>query len=120
MCRERGSAGWLAELLSLRAAHLGLAERFDAAAEAANEGYELAMEIGMINRAMMPLAVLAYVNAIHGDHDKAWSQANEVLELSTARGLAVRVANAIHIQAVLHLSVGRLRRRSSASTPWPR
>ena len=48
-----------------------------------NEGYELAMEIGMINRAMMPLAVLAYVNAIHGDHDKAWSQANEVLELST-------------------------------------
>ena len=49
----------------------GLAERFDAAAEAANEGYELAMEIGMINRAMMPLAVLAYVNAIHGDHDKA-------------------------------------------------
>ena len=33
MCRERGSAGWLAELLSLRAAHLRLAEQFDAAAE---------------------------------------------------------------------------------------
>jgi DNA-binding CsgD family transcriptional regulator len=107
LARGRGEFGILAEAVTLRAAHLMMAQRFDEAALAANEGVQFARELGALNVTVRPLSILAYVAAIHGDEEEARRRTDEVFELAAAHGFQVHAASAVHTLAMLDLGHGR-------------
>jgi ATP/maltotriose-dependent transcriptional regulator MalT len=107
LARTRGEFGVLAEALTIRAAGLQMAHRFDEAALAAGEAEEFARELGAINAAARPLSILAFVAAVHGDEEEAHRRADELLELAAAHGLPLISANAVYALAILDLGHGR-------------
>jgi DNA-binding CsgD family transcriptional regulator len=107
LARARGEFGTLAPALTLRAAHLMLAQRFDEAALEAGEGVQFARELGAVNLALRPLSILAHVAAIRGDDEETRRLVDEVLELAIPRGLQLYATSAIHTLALLDLGRGR-------------
>jgi ATP/maltotriose-dependent transcriptional regulator MalT len=107
MARTRGEIGTLAEILSIRAAQLGYAQRFDEATLAAAEALEFAAEIGAENFRLLPLIVLAVVAAIRGDEEEAHRYSDETVQLATAHGLRQRVGYAHYAKALVEVGRGR-------------
>jgi DNA-binding CsgD family transcriptional regulator len=107
LARARGEFGTLAPALTLRAAHLMLAQRFDEAALEAREGVQFARELGAVNLALRPLSILAHVAAIRGDDEETRRLVDEMLELAIPRGLRLYATLAVHTLALLDLGRGR-------------
>jgi DNA-binding NarL/FixJ family response regulator len=107
LARARGEFGTLAPALTLRAAHLMLAQRFDEAALEAGEGVQFARELGAVNLALRPLSILAHVAAIRGDDEETRRLVDEMLELAIPRGLRLYATSAVHTLALLDLGRGR-------------
>jgi DNA-binding CsgD family transcriptional regulator len=107
LARARGEFGTLAPALTLRAAHLMLAQRFDEAALEAGEGAQFARELGAINLALRPLSILSHVAAIRGDDEETRRLVDEMLQLAIPRGLGLYVTSAVHSLALLDLGRGR-------------
>jgi len=107
LARARGEFGTLAPALTLRAAHLMLAQRFDEAALEAGEGVQFARELGAVNLALRPLSILAHVAAIRGDDEETRRLVDEMLQLAIPRGLRLYETSAVHTLALLDLGRGR-------------
>jgi hypothetical protein len=107
LARARGEFGTLAPALTLRAAELMLAQRFDEATLEAGDGVQFARELGAINLALRPLSILAHIAAIRGDDEETRRLVDEMLQLAIPRGLQLYVTSAIHTLAMLDLGRGR-------------
>ena len=107
LARERGELGILAEALSMSAAQLHLAQRFDDAALMADEALRFARELGAPNVTAISLCLLGFGAAIRGDDDEARRRTDEVLEVAAAHGLRARATYAVYVLAMLALGRGR-------------
>jgi DNA-binding CsgD family transcriptional regulator len=107
LARAQGELGILAEALTVRAAHLGIAQRFDEAGLAAGEAVQLALELGAVNVTARPLSTLAIVAAIRGDEEGLHRRAAEALEVASEHGLTLLAATVAHAYAQLDLGNGR-------------
>jgi DNA-binding CsgD family transcriptional regulator len=109
LARRSGAIGILAASLGVRASQLFLAQRFDEALLAADEGVQLARELRADNLVLLPLGVLAGVAAVRGKDEEARRQAEETLALASARGLVLRAGSALRALALVDLGRGRWR-----------
>jgi DNA-binding CsgD family transcriptional regulator len=107
LARARGAIGLLSTALRLMGLQHFLAQRFDRSALACGEAVQFARDIGAENHLPAPLAILAEIGAIHGDHDEARLRADEALEGATARGLALAAVWAYRALAAIDLAGGR-------------
>ncbi|HWM12493.1 MAG TPA: LuxR C-terminal-related transcriptional regulator, partial [Solirubrobacteraceae bacterium] len=107
LARDRAAVGLLPHVLGLRA-NLALWDGRlpDAAADAA-EAVRLAEDTGAENASALPLASLAWLAGLRGDEDECRRLADEVLALTTERGLAVPAASATWALAQMDVALGR-------------
>jgi DNA-binding CsgD family transcriptional regulator/tetratricopeptide (TPR) repeat protein len=107
LARERGALSALAQTLGLRA-NVALWEGLVAeAAEGAAEALALAQDIGAENARAMPMSCLAWIAGLRGDEAECQRLADEVLELSLERGLAISAVLATWALAHLDVAMGR-------------
>jgi DNA-binding CsgD family transcriptional regulator len=92
LARDRGALGALANIQSVRATTLLLAQRFDEAMLAATESLSLTREVGAENLVVSPLSVLGAVAAVRGDEREAERLSTESLTLANSRGMLLRAA----------------------------
>jgi DNA-binding CsgD family transcriptional regulator len=105
--RTRGALGTLSFALEFLAASEATSGNYAAAFADASEGLRLAREIGAERSAAMHLARAASALAVLGREDECRRHADEAIELATARGLGLVIANARWALGVLELGLGR-------------
>jgi DNA-binding CsgD family transcriptional regulator len=106
LARARGELGTLAEALTLRAADLLMAQRFDDTELAATESAQFARDMGAANVAARPLGILAFCAAVHGDESETRRLADEVHAVAAAHGLPMHASAAEYALAMLDLGRG--------------
>jgi DNA-binding CsgD family transcriptional regulator len=84
-----------------------MAQRLEEAAHAAEEALQFGREVRADNHMLMPRGVIAAVAALRGEEAKAHRTADEILAVTTARGLPVRAALAHYALGMLHIGRGR-------------
>ena len=120
LARLRGEVALLANALASSAAYLLVENRFAEAAANAEESARLGREIGAENLTGLPLGVLAMVAAVRGRDDEVRQLADQVAGFANERGLALPSASPSGRSRTWISRMASTRRRSSATTPWPR
>jgi DNA-binding CsgD family transcriptional regulator len=105
--RRTGALSLLVNALGSQAAASFLARKLPEATAQADEAARLARDLGLENPAAQPLALLAWIAALHGEEDACRQHAAEALQLAAARGLALAAATATWALAELDLGAGR-------------
>ncbi len=107
LAREQGALGLLPHMLGLRGNFAIWDGRLPDAAADADEAVRLAEDIGAENARALPLSTLAWLKGLRGEADECRRMVDEVLELTTERGLALPAASATWAVAQLELASGR-------------
>jgi DNA-binding CsgD family transcriptional regulator len=105
--RESGAVATLPYVLEYLARSEAVDGRYAAAATHASEGLRLARETGQQNSVCHLLASQALLAALQGREDECRANAEQALELATARGLGYHAALAEWALARLDLGLGR-------------
>ena len=105
--RATGAVSIVPQILPRLALAEVWAGRWPSAAANANEGLQLAREIGQHDHVAQQLVMLALVAAARGSEDECRSLAAESRELASARGLGVVAEIAQWALALLELGLGR-------------
>jgi DNA-binding NarL/FixJ family response regulator len=99
--------GLLAHTLAAQADTSFFARKLSDAAAQADEAVRLARDLGAENPALRGRALLAWIAALQGREDDCRREAQQVLELAGARGLALPAGTATWALAELDLGRGR-------------
>jgi DNA-binding CsgD family transcriptional regulator len=107
LARTAGAVDVLSTVL-VNVAVTGLITNQFTAAASAEEGLELAREAGLSNAATIHLAVLAWLDALHGREAECLARAAAVADSARVTGLALANTIAEWAIAMLDLSAGRI------------
>jgi DNA-binding CsgD family transcriptional regulator len=107
IARERALAAILPYALQAQAAHLLGRSRFDLSYAAAEEGRQLALDVGQPWIASLNVAYLSVIDALRGAEDLTRERIAEQQALVAATGRSRVTANVAYAHGVLDLGLGR-------------
>jgi DNA-binding CsgD family transcriptional regulator len=108
LARAAGEIGALTDALGMHSVQLALlAQRYDAAAIAANEALQLAADLGAESLTLLPRSALAIVAAIRGDDAAAQQHGEDVVRAHQRRSHPFRASPGLYALAMVDMAAGR-------------